>query len=189
MIIHKGAAALDGHPKQQRETEPSSKRLDPKAIIKLVPEIEQLPLHPSLIVDPVLLDQSIQIYGGIVNGKIVLSSQPDLYIDPLIYELCETLKSSKHYDVVIRRAISAMMRGDYQSELVFSAKRELHKLDIKASESIFRQDNCRSERGQLPGPNKYRIARAFAAVLWERIINRCAMEYKPMLTDTIIVTT
>ena len=155
----------------------------------MISEIKQLPYHPDLVIDPVLLDETVQIYGGMIKNKVILSSNPDLSIDPQIEALCNELKCGKHYGVVIRRAISAMMIEDYQPELVHSAKRELHKLDISASYDTFRQDNTRSERGRLPGPNNYRLAEAIAAVLWDKIITRCTNEYKPLPTNTIVVTT
>ena len=64
MDNHKDAAALDGHPKQQRETEPSSKRPDSRSIIICDSKTEQLPRHPNLIAALKMQDTTVQICGG-----------------------------------------------------------------------------------------------------------------------------
>ena len=188
MDTHKDAAALDGHPKQQRETEPSSKRLDPEAIIILESDIKQLPANPNLVADiQLLMDPDIKIYGGWVGKKVVLSSRPDLSVFQRVEAYRSTVNCDEKYDIAIRRSISAMMRGDYQDELVFQAKRHLHFLTVKINKGILKSDNSPSSRTGVDDLNQRRLVNGFAAVIWNRMISKTLLNYKPLPTDTILV--
>ena len=138
-------------------------------IIVLESVIMQLPNNPELIADPILLDPNIPIFGGFVNGNVILARSDKLEVNPQVEQIRKKSNCSKAFKVPIRREISQFLN---RSSLEVDAKRIFKKLDISIIKNFIYEDRRDYKNGKARGrltKRQYRLARAFAVVIWAEI--------------------
>ena len=137
-------------------------------IIVLDSEIMQLPNNPKLIADPKLLDPNIPIFGGFVNGNVILARSIQLKVNPQVEQIRKTTNCSNGFEVPIRREISQFLNRS----LLIDAKRIFKKLGIPTKKNFIYEDRRDYNNGKARGrltKRQYRLARAFAVVIWAEI--------------------
>ena len=137
-------------------------------IIVLDSEIMQLPNNPKLIADPKLLDPNIPIFGGFVKGNVILARSDKLEVNPQVEQIRKRNNCSNGFEVPIRREISQLLNPS----LVIDAKRIFKKLDIPIIKNFIYEDRRDYNNGKARGrltKRQYRLARAFAVVIWAEI--------------------
>ena len=137
-------------------------------IIVLESEIMQLPNNPKLIADPILLDPNIPIFGGFVKGNVILARSIQLKVNPQVEQIRKTTNCSNGFEVPIRREISQFLNRSLEDR----AKRIFKKLDIPTIKNFIYEDRRDYKNGNFRGNltnSQYRLARAFAVVIWAEI--------------------
>jgi len=131
-------------------------------------EIMQLPNNPKLIADPKLLDPNIPIFGGFVNGNVILARSIQLKVNPQVEQIRKTTNCSNGFEVPIRREISQFLNRSLEDR----AKRIFKKLDIPTIKNFIYEDRRDYKNGNFRGNltnSQYRLARAFAVVILAKI--------------------
>ena len=137
-------------------------------IIVLESEIMQLPNNPKLIADPILLKDDRPIFGGFVNDNVILARSDKLEVHPQVEQIRKTTNCSNGFEVPIRREISQFLNRS----LLIDAKRIFKKLDIPIIKNFIYEDRRDYNNGKARGrltKRQYRLARAFAVVIWAEI--------------------
>ena len=131
-------------------------------------EIMQLPNNPKLIADPKLLDPNIPIFGGFVNGNVILARSIQLKVNPQVEQIRKTTNCSNGFEVPIRREISQFLNRSLEDR----AKRIFKELGIPTKKNFRHADHRDYKNGNFRGNltnRQYRLARAFAVVIWAKI--------------------
>ena len=131
-------------------------------------EIMQLPNNPKLIADPKLLDPNIPIFGGFVNGNVILARSIQLKVNPQVEQIRKTTNCSNGFEVPIRREISQFLNRS----LELDAKRIFKKIGIPTKKNFRHADHRDYKNGKLRGKlsrQQLRLARAFTVVIWAEI--------------------
>jgi len=131
-------------------------------------EIMQLPNNPKLIADPKLLDPNIPIFGGFVNGNVILARSIQLKVNPQVEQIRKTTNCSNGFEVPIRREISQFLNRSLEDR----AKRIFKELGIPTKKNFRHADHRDYKNGNFRGNltnRQYRLARAFAVVIWAEI--------------------
>ena len=131
-------------------------------------EIMQLPNNPKLIADPKLLDPNIPIFGGFVKGNVILARSDKLEVNPQVEQIRKKSNCSKSFKVPIRREISQFLNRSLEVD----AKRIFKKLDISIIKNFIYEDRRDYKNGNFRGrltKRQYRLAQAFAEVIWAEI--------------------
>ena len=145
-------------------------------IIVLESVIMQLPNNPELIADPILLDPNIPIFGGFVNGNVILARSDKLKVNPQVEQIQTSNNCSNGFEVPIRREISNLLNRSLEDDikhlLEIDAKRIFKKLGIPTKNDYIYADRRDNKNGNFRGNltnRQYRLARAFAVVIWAEI--------------------
>ena len=137
-------------------------------IIVLESEIMQLPNNPKLIADPILLKDDRPIFGGFVNDNVILARSDKLEVHPQVEQIRKRNNCSNGFEVPIRREISQFLNRS----LEIDAKRIFKKLGISTKKDYIYADHRDYKNGNFRGNltnRQYRLARAFAVVIWAEI--------------------
>ena len=159
---------VSAHSPHQSESKTLIKCSESDNIIVLESEIMQLPNNPKLIADPILLDPNIPIFGGFVNGNVILARSIQLKVNPQVEQIRKTTNCSNGFEVPIRREISQFLNRSLEDR----AKRIFKELGIPTKKNFRHADHRDYKNGNFRGnlTNKqYRLARAFAVVIWAEI--------------------
>ena len=157
------------HSPHQSEPKTDKKCTEFDHIIVLESEIMQLPNNLKLIADPILLDPNIPIFGGFVKGNVILARSNQLEVHPQVEQRRKRGDCSNGFEVPIRREISQFLN---RSSLEVDAKRIFKKLDIPIIKNFIYEDRRDYNNGKARGrltKRQYRLARAFAVVIWAEI--------------------
>ncbi len=131
-------------------------------------EIMQLPNNSKLIADPKLLNPNIPIFGGFVKGNVILARSNQLEVHPQVEQRRKRGDCSNGFEVPIRREISQFLNCSVKVD----AKRIFKKLDISIIKNFIYEDRRDYKNGKARGrltKRQYRLARAFAVVIWAEI--------------------
>ena len=131
-------------------------------------EIMQLPNNPKLIADPKLLDPNIPIFGGFVNGNVILARSIQLKVNPQVEQIRKTTNCSNGFEVPIRREISQFLNRSLEVDAI----RIFKKIGIPTKKNFRHADHRDYKNGNFRGNltnRQYRLARAFAVVIWAKI--------------------
>ena len=137
-------------------------------IIVLESEIMQLPNNPKLIADPILLKDDRPIFGGFVNDNVILARSDKLEVHPQVEQIRKTTNCSNGFEVPIRREISQFLNRSLEDR----AKRIFKELGIPTKKNFRHADHRDYKNGNFRGNltnRQYRLARAFAVVIWAKI--------------------
>ena len=137
-------------------------------IIVLESEIMQLPNNPKLIADPILLKDDRPIFGGFVNDNVILARSDKLEVHPQVEQIRKRNNCSNGFEVPIRREISQFLNRSVKVD----AKRIFKKLDISIIKNFIYEDRRDYKNGKARGrltKRQYRLAQAFAEVIWAEI--------------------
>ncbi len=145
-------------------------------IIVLESEIMQLPNNPKLIADPILLKDDRPIFGGFINGNVILARSDKLEVNPQVEQIRKSNNCSNGFEVPIRREISNLLNRSLEDDikhlLEVDAKRIFKKLGIPTKKNFRHADHRDYKNGNFRGNltnRQYRLARAFAVVIWAEI--------------------
>ena len=159
---------VSGHSPHQSESKTLIKCSESDNIIVLESEIMQLPNNPKLIADPILLDPNIPIFGGFVKGNVILARSNQLEVHPQVEQRRKRGDCSNGFEVPIRREISQLLNRSVKVD----AKRIFKKLDISIIKNFIYEDRRDYKNGNFRGrltKRQYRLAQAFAEVIWAEI--------------------
>jgi len=159
---------VSGCSPHQSEPKTDKKCTEFDNIIVLESVIMQLPNNPELIADPILLDPNIPIFGGFVNGNVILARSDKLEVNPQVEQIRKKSNCSKAFKVPIRREISQFLNRSLEVD----AERIFKKLGIPTKKNFRHADRRDYKNGNLRGKlsrQQLRLARAFAVVIWAEI--------------------
>ena len=167
---------VSGCSPHQSEPKTDKKCTEFDNIIVLESVIMQLPNNPELIADPILLDPNIPIFGGFVNGNVILARSIQLKVNPQVEQIRKTTNCSNGFEVPIRREISNLLNRSLEDDikhlLEVDAKRIFKKLGIPTKKNFRHADHRDYKNGKLRGKlsrQQLRLARAFTVVIWAEI--------------------
>ena len=137
-------------------------------IIVLESEIMQLPNNPKLVADPILLKYDKPIFGGFINGDVILTRSDKLEVNPQVEQIRKKSNCSKSFKVPIRREISQFLNRSLEVDAI----RIFKKIGIPTKKNFRHADHRDYKNGNFRGNltnRQYRLARAFAVVIWAEI--------------------
>ncbi|HIN67899.1 MAG TPA: hypothetical protein EYM93_01335 [Methylococcales bacterium] len=159
---------VSGCSPHQSEPKTDKKCTEFDNIIVLESQIMQLPNNPNLITDPILLDPNMPIFGGFVKGNVILARSDKLEVNPQVEQIRKKSNCSKGFKVPIRREVSQFLNRSLEVD----AKRIFKKLGIPITKNFIYEDHRDYKNGNFRGNltnRQYRLARAFAVVIWAEI--------------------
>ena len=167
---------VSGCSPHQSEPKTDKKCTEFDHIIVLESEIMQLPNNLKLIADPILLDPNTPIFGGFVKGNVILARSDKLKVNPQVEQIQTSNNCSNGFEVPIRREISNLLNRSLEDDikhlLEIDAKRIFKKLGIPTKKNFRHADHRDYKNGNFRGNltnRQYRLARAFAVVIWAEI--------------------
>ena len=159
---------VSGHSPHQSEPKTDNECSEFNNIIVLESEIMQLPNNLKLIADPILLDPNTPIFGGFVNGNVILARSDKLEVNPQVEQIRKKSNCSKSFKVPIRREISQFLNRSLEVDAI----RIFKKIGIPTKKNFRHADHRDYKNGNFRGNltnRQYRLARAFAVVIWAEI--------------------